>query len=79
MSVPVSNAHVERLFSPMTCYWRKERNQCSEDLVKAGIQVKMNYGLSCKDFYSFGLQNREILRAVRSSAKYSFKNSTNKQ
>jgi hypothetical protein len=42
MSDPVSNAYVERLFSLMTCYWRKERNQCSEDLVKAEIQVKMN-------------------------------------
>jgi uncharacterized membrane protein (DUF485 family) len=37
MSIPVSNVYVERLFSLMTCYWRKERNQCSEDLVKAEI------------------------------------------
>jgi hypothetical protein len=57
MSVPVSNAYVERMFSLMTCYWRKERNQCSEDLVRTEIQVKMNYGLSCKDFYSYVFQN----------------------
>jgi hypothetical protein len=37
MSNPVSNEHLERIFSLMTCYWRKERNQCSEDLVKAKI------------------------------------------
>jgi hypothetical protein len=42
MSTPASNACVERLFSLMTCCWRKERNQCREDLVKAEIQVKMN-------------------------------------
>jgi hypothetical protein len=79
MSVPVINGMRRETFSLMTCYWRKERNQCSEDLVKAEIQVKMNYGLSCSDFYSYVLQNKEILRAVRSSAKYSFKNSANKQ
>jgi hypothetical protein len=54
----------------MMCYWRKERNQCSEDLVKAEIQVKMNYGLSCKDFYSLVLHNEEILSAVRSLRNY---------
>jgi hypothetical protein len=48
MSIPVRNAYLERLFSLMTCYWCKERNQCSEDLVKAKIQVQMNYGLLCK-------------------------------
>jgi hypothetical protein len=79
MSMPVSNAHVERLFSLMTCYWRKKRNQRSEDLVKAEIQVKFNYGLFCTDFHSFVLQNKKILRALRSSAKYLFKNSANKQ
>jgi hypothetical protein len=57
----------------MTCYWRKEQNQCSEDLVKAGIQVKMNCGLSCKDLYLFVLQNKDILKAEQSSAQYSFK------
>jgi hypothetical protein len=55
MSIPVSNAYLERLFSLMTCYWRKERNQCSEDLVNAKVQVKMNYGLLCKDFYLYVL------------------------
>jgi hypothetical protein len=79
MSVPLNNVHVERLFYLMTCYWCRERNHRSEDLVKAEMQVKMNCGLSCKDFYSYVLQNKEILRTVWSPAKYSFKNSTNKQ
>jgi hypothetical protein len=73
MSILVSNEDAERLFCLMTCYWRKERNQCSEDLFKAEIQVKMNYGLSCKDFHSYVLQNKEISREERSSAKYFFK------
>jgi hypothetical protein len=79
MSVPVSNAYDEILFSFMTCYRRKTPNQCSEGLVKAEIQGKMNYGLSCKNFYSYVLQKTEILGAVLLPMKYSLKNSTNKQ
>jgi hypothetical protein len=79
MSVPINNAFEERLISLMTCYWRKERNKYSEETVKTEILVKVNCGFSCKDFYSYTIQNKEILRAVRSPAKYSFKNSANKQ
>jgi hypothetical protein len=42
-------------------------------------QWTMEYGISCNKLYSNVLQNKEILRAVRSYAKYSFKNSTDKQ
>jgi hypothetical protein len=77
MSTPSNNAYGKRLFSLTLCYQHKEQNQCGEDLVKAEIQVKMNYELSCKDVYVF--QNNETLGAAKSSAKYSFKNSTNWQ
>jgi hypothetical protein len=43
------------------CYWCKERNECSEDLLKAEIQVKTNYELSLKDLHWYVLQNKEIL------------------
>jgi hypothetical protein len=62
MSAPANNAYVDRFFSLTLCYQHKEQNQCGEDLVKVETQVKMNYGLSCKDFYVF--QNNEILGAV---------------
>jgi hypothetical protein len=79
MSFLATNAYVETHFSFMTCYWRKKPNQCNEGLFKAEIQGKMNYELSCKNFYSYVLQDKEILGAVRLPTKYSLKNSTDKQ
>lgn len=53
MSAPANNVYVDRLISPTFCYQHKEQSQCGKDLVKVEIQVKINYGLSCKDFYVF--------------------------
>jgi hypothetical protein len=52
----------------MTCYWHKEAKQCSEDLGKAEILVKMNDRLSWTDLHSYVLYNNDILRAGQSSA-----------
>jgi hypothetical protein len=72
MSIPVSNAYVEMLFSLMTCYWLKEQNKCSENFVKAEILVKMSNKIS------FRSSKRRDFDAVLSTAKYSFQNRTNK-
>jgi hypothetical protein len=48
-------------------------------VVKYDTQVTLNHALPWMDFYSYVLQNKEILRTLQSSAKHSFKNSTNKQ
>lgn len=53
MSAPANNVYVDKLFSLTFRYQHKEQNQCGKDLVKVEIQVKINYGLSCKDFYVF--------------------------
>jgi hypothetical protein len=46
----------------ISSYWHKERSQFSEDVVNAVTRVKMNYGLSCKDCYSYVLQKRKEQR-----------------
>ena len=51
LSVPGSNAFVERIFSLMTIKWSDSRNRCSTELIKNELQISVNNcDLSCKDF-----------------------------
>uniref|UniRef100_UPI00398E59C5 uncharacterized protein n=1 Tax=Pristiophorus japonicus TaxID=55135 RepID=UPI00398E59C5 len=73
LSVPVSNGYCERVCSLMTRLWSKERNRLSEGLVKAELQVQLNFGMSCADFYQYVRNSPELLKAARSQLKYRFK------
>ena len=53
LSIPVSNAFVERIFSLMGQCWNDERNRMRPELVKAELMVKVNYGMSCAEFHDF--------------------------
>ncbi|KAI6656015.1 hypothetical protein LOD99_1749 [Oopsacas minuta] len=70
LALPVSNAYVERIFSLMKNLWTDERNRLSTEMVKAELCVKLNYSLSCKDFYNFIRQEKRLLKIAKSSDKY---------
>lgn len=73
LSIPVTNAFVERLFSLMVGAWTNDRNRCSIDLIKNEIQVKVNYSYTCQEFYKHVLKEKDLLDAARSNKKYKFK------
>jgi hypothetical protein len=61
LSVPGSNAFVERIFSRMTIKW--------SDSDVAVLQISVNCDLSCEDF-SLAKQNEKgLLESVKSSKK----------
>ena len=73
LSVPVSNAPVERLFSIMKNLWTDQRNRMCVELVEPELLVKTIYRMTCAEFYNFVLGQKPLLKAVRSNLKYFFK------
>ena len=69
-SIPGSNAYVERIFSLMKFKWSDVRNKCSVDLIKAELQVFLNFNQSCREFITENQNNVKLLKAVKSSGKY---------
>lgn len=75
LSITVTNAHVERIFSLMGDHWRKSRNKISISLLRAELSIRMNYDMPCGEFFKFVLlpENKALLEATSSNKKYTFK------
>lgn len=72
LSVPISNAFVERIFSIMKNLWTDERNCLSVGLVKAEICTKVNFNMKCHEFAEYVSKKENILKAAKSNSKYKF-------
>lgn len=73
MSIPASNAYVERVFSVMGQLWTDERNRMSVELVRSELIVFLNFDMTCESFLKYALTKKPLLNAIRSEKKYSFK------
>ena len=63
------------MLSLMTAAWTDQCNRCSVEFIKSEIQVKNNFGYSCKDFYAYAVKEKAMLEAVHSGKKYKVKKS----
>lgn len=75
LSIPISNAFVERIFSLMNNLWTDERNNLSVHMVKAELCTKINFNMSCDDFLDFisKPEQQSLLEASQTSSKYDLK------
>ena len=71
LSVPSSNAVIERVSSLLDIHWTDERNHLSLRTLKAFFEILVNYdSISCKMFYQKVRNNHLPLRKARQSTKY---------
>ena len=70
MSIPVSNASVERIFSVMGNVWTDERNKLCVESVRSELCVIFNIPYKCTEFKDVISKNKKLLKAAESNNKY---------
>ena len=67
---PGSNAFPDRVFSLMNAKWSAARNRMTVGLVKAELQVFVNYNMDYRAFHASVLSDSRLLDAAASNPKY---------
>ena len=70
LSIPVSNAAVERIFSVMANLWSDERNRLTVEAVRSELMIFFNSTYSCQEFKDIVSRNKQLIKAAQSDAKY---------
>ncbi|XP_075770062.1 uncharacterized protein LOC142823237 [Pelodiscus sinensis] len=70
VSIPVSNAGVERIFSVMGNLWTDECNRLSLESVRSEICVFFNIPFTCLEAKDEFLKNKKLIKAAQSNVKY---------
>ena len=69
----INNAYVEWIFAIMGNSWTDNRNKMRVELVKPEFCIKLNFDISCREFYVFikkKTENVDLVKAVVSNRKY---------
>jgi hypothetical protein len=71
LSLPGTNAAVERVLSLVHALWTDETNRLEVSTVESVVLVKHHFrNYKWTEFHEFLLRNRKILEQIHSSAKY---------
>lgn len=70
LSIPVSNAFVERVFSLCGAQWTDDRNSLKVETVKALLQVKVNLEMNCVEMYHLLMKDEKLRKKIASGEKY---------
>uniref|UniRef100_A0A1A8BIT7 HAT C-terminal dimerisation domain-containing protein n=1 Tax=Nothobranchius kadleci TaxID=1051664 RepID=A0A1A8BIT7_NOTKA len=73
LSIPSSTGFAERIFSLMKNKWTDVRNKCSTEIIRCELIVTLNCDMSCSEFYSAVLKDKQLLNAARSQKKYKWR------
>ncbi|CAF1162181.1 unnamed protein product [Rotaria magnacalcarata] len=72
-SIPASNAYVECVFSDMKHLLNDSCNRMSVESIAAELRIRRNGSISCIDMHKYLLSQKELLEAISSNNKYTFK------
>ena len=70
MAIPVGNDFVERVFSSLHRIWSDSRNRLSVETIKAEIFIKHNFNMDCFQLKKLVINDKNLLKSVKSSVKY---------
>lgn len=70
LSIPISNAFVERVFSLCGAQWTNDRNSLQVETVKSLLQVKVNLDETCAEMHALLLMDEKLSKKIRGAEKY---------
>jgi len=70
ISIPVSNAFVELVFSLVSGQWTKDRNSLNVRTVKCLLQVKVNLNMTCREMHKLLSNDKRLLQQILCGGKY---------
>lgn len=73
LCLPGTSATVERIFSLIKDIWSDDKSQLQIETLKCILYVRYNIKMTCLEFYNFLKNQPQMLQAIGSNAKYTFK------
>lgn len=72
LSIPVSNAYCERVFSLLNNLYTNDRNRMGMDLIKAELLIRLNFENDCLNFKNIlqTAQGSKLLDSAKANTKY---------